>query len=352
MSELRDLLSNTLIDAGMLIDGTSFDRTRREAASSSKRHLAPSVDAIGGCAPAEIAASAGVSPGALARWFGHGWQLATGFATFAGVRPNRVASVARLGGLFNLGVVLLDHVMDTLPERRGTLLRLVTPELLRSVRSRPPVSDDIAVDFVVGVARAVVSGAYALGGRPEDLDRFTALVGEMYEAERASVELRRIPGLPPPEAWDVLRAKSALPATALALLALLANPTADRAHRESVECAAANIGEAFWIVDDLADLPSDWVTGCWSRPLWLLLRQPGENPDDAAQAIERLLDTGIAAAEARRLTTALADLAECPGASHRALLRPVQAAVRSWIEEIPADAPSYAGHALRAARIA
>jgi len=52
--------------------------------------------------------------------------------------------------------------------------------------------------------------------------------------------------------------------------------------------------------------------------------------------VQRLLESGIAAAEAQRLAQVLSQLAALPGASERTLLRPVQAAVRSWIEQIPA----------------
>lgn len=336
MSELRGLLWRTLDAAGMLIDDQHFDQTRREAAAASRRHFSGAVHPSGGRDLAPIAGSVGFSRGAMARVFGHGWQQAAGFAALAAVRPRRVATVARLGALFNLGVVLCDHLLDGFPERRATLFAHLPPELLASAPATAPGrSGDMGVDFVVALAIEVVSGARRLGGLPEDLDRLTRLLDRMYRAEWASIETLRTAAPRPSAVWEVLSAKGTLPSAALAVLALLGNPAAGGATRTAVDTAARLVGEALWIVDDLADVASDWDAGCWSRPLLLLLDRPGDPPVSGDHAVRLLLESGIAAAEAQRLADVLTELGALAGASHRALLRPVQAAVRSWIEEIP-----------------
>jgi hypothetical protein len=336
VTELRRLLWRALLDAGMLIDDARFDRVRLEAAAASRRHLRGAVHAVGGQPPAIIVGSVGLSPGAIARVFGHGWQQAAGFAAFAGVRPGRVEAVARLGALLSLGIVLFDHVLDTFAERRAVLIERLAPDLLRARPTGALAScGDVGIDFLVALAAEVVSGAQRLGGRAEDRERFVQLLGEMYRGERASVEARRAGGRPSPEVWDALRGKSAMPATAVAVLALLDNPAASDAAREVVQAAAPLVGEAFWIIDDLVDVQSDWDAGCWSRALWLLVERTGEAPVSGEDAVRRLIESGIAAAEAQRMGQVLAELAALPGASERTLLRPVQAAVRSWIEEIP-----------------
>ncbi len=335
MNELRSVVWSRLRDAGALIDDARFDRTRLDSAALSKRHFAASVRALGAGDPALVAQAVGVSPGAMARWFGHGWQQTAGFAAYAGVGPARIDAIARLGALFNMGVVLVDHVLDTLPERRAALLDALSPVLLGdpSAGSRAGRGDP-GVDFVAQVALAVVSGARHLGGRSQDVDKLTELLGSMYRAERSTIEGRRATGPPAPGVWDALHAKSALPSAAQGLLALLGNPAADDTTRDAVAAAADLVGEAFWIVDDLADVQSDWDSGCWSRALWLLHRS-GESPTTSDEALRRLLDTGIAAAEGQRLGQVLTELAALPGPSDRALVRPVQAAVRSWVEEMP-----------------
>lgn len=339
MTELRGLLWQALLDAGMLIDDARFDQVRLEAAAASRRHLRGTVHTVSGQSPAIIAGSVGLSSGALARVFGHGWQQAAGFAAFAGVRHRRVETVARLGALLSLGIVLFDHVVDTFADRRAVLIERLTPDLLRAPPAGSALTScgDVGVDFLVALAAEVVSGAQRLGGRAQDGERFGRLLGEMYRGERASVELRRVGGRPSPEVWEALRAKSALPAAAVATLALLGNPMASDDARAAVQAAAAQVGEAFWIVDDLVDVQPDWDAGGWSRPLWLLAERTSEAPVSGEDAVRRLLESGIAAAEAQRLGQVLTELAALPAASERTLLRPVQAAVRSWIEEIPED---------------
>jgi hypothetical protein len=337
VSALQGLLWRALRDAGMLIDDARFDKVRLEAAAASRQHLSGAVSAIVGQSPAVIAKSFGLSRAAIVRVFGHGWQQAAGFAALAGVRANRVNAVAQLGALWSLGIVLFDHMLDTLPERRVVLLERLTPTLFHSppAGARVP-SGDVAIDFLVALAVGIVTGAQRMDGRPEDCEWFVQLLDEMYRGEQKSVTVRRVGTSPSPEVWEALRCKSALPATAIGVLALLGNPRASDAEREVVQAAASLVGQAFWIVDDLVDVQSDWEAGCWSRPLWLLLNQTRETPISSEEALKWLIESGIAASEAQQLGNMLTQLAALAGASERALLRPAQAAVRSWVDEIPA----------------
>jgi hypothetical protein len=339
MSELRALITRALLDSGVYIDDARFDRVRLEAAGAAGQHLRPALQRVCGHEPAAVAASVGLSAGAIARMFGHGWQQAAGFAALAGVRAHRVADVACLGALLSLGIVLFDHLIDTFPERRAVLADRLIPELLTAEPSGATAapSGDLGVDSLAAVAVEVMSGARRLGGRPDDVEHFHQVIAAMYRGELASLQGRRAGEPPSATVWEALNAKSALPATAVATLAKLANAAASNPIRAVVDRAAALVGEAFWIVDDLADVPADWEAGGWSRPVWLLLDRLGETPANGADAVRLLLQTGIAAAEAKRLAQVLAELAALPGSSQRMLLRPVQAAVRSWVEEIPPE---------------
>lgn len=338
MSGLRALITRALLDCGMYIDDARFDRVRLEAAGAARQHLRPALQRVCGQEPAAVAASVGLSAGAIARMFGHGWQQAAGFAALAEVRAHRVAEVAWLGAVLSLGIVIFDHLIDTFPERRAVLADRLIPELLTAEPSGAAApSGDLGVNSLARLAVGVMSGARRLGGRPDDVEHFHQVIAAMYRGELASMQARRVGEPPSATVWAALNAKSALPATAVATLAKLANAAASDPIRAVVDRAAALVGEAFWIVNDLADVSADWEAGGWSRPVWLLLDRPGENPANGEDAVRRLLQTGIAAAEAKRLGQVLAELAALPGSSQRTLLRPVQAAVRSWVEEIPPE---------------
>lgn len=338
MSALRELVTKSLVNAGVYIDDARFDRVRREAATAAVRHLRRTVRRVCGEDPAAIAGSVGLSIGAVARVFGHGWQQAAGFGVLAQVRAARVADVARLGALLNLGIVLFDHVVDTFPERRSALAGRLNARRLAAVPSAAATpSGDLGVDSVVAVALEVIAGARRLGGDADDLERFDRIIAAMQRGELASLQHRHA-GEPPSGAiWEALYSKSALPATAIATLARLANPAASDSVRAVVNRAAALMGEAFWIIDDLVDVRADWDAGGWNRALWLLLDRADECPTSGEDAVRRLLETGVAEAEAQRLGQVLAELATLSGSSQRTLLRPVQSAVRSWVEEMPAS---------------
>lgn len=355
MSGLRALVTEVLVDAGVYIDDARFDRVRVEAAAVAAEQFRPALRRVCGQEPSAVAASVGLSAGALARIFGHGWQQAAGFAALAEVRPHRVADVARLGALLSLGIVLFDQLVDVFPGRRAeladrlTLRMLTAPQPVPAHPAATPAtrvaasgptsgtsSGDLGVDCVAALALAVMSGARRLAGRPDDLDRFHDVIGAMHRGELASLQARTADESPSAAVWEALNAKSALPTTAVATLTKLANPHAPDPVRAAVDHAALLVGEAFWIIDDLVDAHADWDAGRWSRPLWLLLEHPGQTPADGEDAVRRLVRTGIVAAEARRLGRLLGELAILPGGSQRTLSRPVQAAVRSWVEEIPA----------------
>jgi hypothetical protein len=337
MSAIRTVVADHLRTAGVWIDDRAFDRTQRAAAELGAHHLAPAIRVATGTDPATTAAVTGFTRAAITRLVGHGAQQTAGFVALSEARGPRAEKAIRLGGLFNLGITLFDHLCDAAPERGATLLKHATPAFL-TVRLAGDTgvaanSGDDGVDALLGVITAVLGGALRLGGADADRERFGALIGEMYRGQQASVTLRRAEGPPPPEIMPALGAKSTLPHRTLATLALLAAPTAPPPTRTQVLAAADAAGEAFWIVDDLADIAADWAAGSWSRPLCRLAELPGPPPVSAAQALTEVLDRGVADAEARRLAEVLVELRRLTGESERVLARPIQAAVRSWLEE-------------------
>jgi hypothetical protein len=373
VSGLRTILAGVLDEEDLLLAEDRQQRVRREAMTAG-RGLLPRVladsESAAWQAPTSPADSLGLAEATLPRLLGFGWQQAGGLATIAGTPTRARAEVARLGGLLNLGVALFDHVCDRSPGQAELLLAGVTPEsldaqLLQGGRAAPP-SGDAGVDLLLAIIANFFSGANRLEGSAREHRTFVRLIRSMYGGERFATGARREHDLPTRQVWWELRRKSVLPTETMASLALLAHPKADATQRSTVRLAAALAGEAIWIVDDLADVREDWDAGSWSRPLWLLARTRDDaiesdetiNRDDSTdgsvadgreatlganaisrriatdgeQAIRRLLDTGIAAAEARRLAERLGALRELPGAPERAFLRPLQAVVHSWLE--------------------
>lgn len=341
MSGLRSLIWGVLANADLLLSDKKYDRLRRDAMAAGGRWLPRELAITVGASGQEVtpAGSLGLADLALPRIFGLGSQQAAGLATIAGTPAKARPEVARLGGLLNLGVALFDHVCDESPERAELLLARATPEyldaqLLGRGRAAAP-SGDAGADLLVALIANFFTGALRLGGTASDRQAFANLIRGMYSGERFATHARRERDPPTPQAWEELRGKSVLPMETMALLALLPHPRAGAARHGTVRTAAALAGEAIWIIDDLADVHEDWDAGCWSRPLWLLARDADKTPTDGDDAIRLLLETGIAAAEAHRLAQRLLDLRSLPGAPERAFLRPLQAAVRSWMDLVP-----------------
>jgi hypothetical protein len=367
VSGLRSLVEEALAEEGLLLAEDRRDRVQREAMELGRRslpHILLSTSVGSGDEQTTGAGSLGLADAVLPRIFGLGVQQARGLAAIAGTPRVAEREVGRLGGLLNLGVALFDHVCDELPERAELLLAQVTPDALdaglagtvdtqlagaadaqlagtadarlaESEGSAAPACGDAGVDLLMAVIADFFRGARKLGGTARDRKRVGHLIRSMYGGERLVTETGREESGATQEVWWALRRKSVLPMETMAALALLAHPNADIEQRSRARVAAALAGEAIWIVDDLADMVEDWGAGCWSRALWLLAHAPGEVPADGEEAIRRLLDTGVAAAEARRLTERLSGLRALPGASERTFLRPIQAAVAAWVDLVP-----------------
>lgn len=342
MSGLRSLVRGVLAEEGLLISEEKRDRLQRDAMACGRRSLPRVLASMAGASGdglTTLAGSLGLAGPALPRIFGLGAQQAAGLAVIAGTPARAQRGVARLGGLFNLGVALFDHVCDEYPKRAQLLLAQVTPAALDAQLvgrgHAAPASGDAGVDLLVTLIADFFTGAHSLGGAARDRRIFARSIRSMYGGEQVVTASRRQQDAPTPRIWRALRRKSVLPMETMALLALLAHPNAGTQERSAVRIAAGLAGEAIWIVDDLADVREDWSAGCWSRPLWLLAHAPNGTPADGEDAIRRLLDTGIAAAEARRLADRFSALRALPGSSERTFLRPLQAVVHSWIDSMP-----------------
>ena len=137
---------------------------------------------------------------------------------------------------------------------------------------------------------------------PDDGERFAQVLAAMYRGELDSVagSPRRRP--PSATVWEALRAKSALPATAVAVLATLGQPGGERTGpRKSWTGRRPWSGRrsgssTTWPTCSRTGRPVAGAARCGC-----LLDRPGEIPGNGEDAVRRLLQSGIAAAEAQRL---------------------------------------------------
>jgi hypothetical protein len=336
---VRETVTDALSAAGLLLSQSRHERLRREAFGAGRRLLPHALAGEGAELMDEGVRSLGLAEQVAPRLLGFGWQQADALAALAGTPLSVRPEVAHLGALFNLGIVLFDVISDRYPERARLLLGRVTPEFLEAHlggrSAAATASGDAAVDLLVALIGEFFARSRALGGGGSEQHVFSGLIRAMYGAQRYATATRRDQVGATPRMWRELRRKSALPMATMAHLALLAEADADATRRLAVRTSGRLAGNALWIIDDLADLHEDWHAGCWSRTLWLLARVTGELPPDADGALRRVIDSGIVAAEARRLAATLCRLRELADEYGQAFLRSVQATVHAWLEALP-----------------
>ena len=339
MGELRAIVAQALDEAGVLLTPMRLQRQSRDAFVAGRRLVSRALAGGGQDVLREAAASLNLAELALVRILGLGYQQAEGLAKLAGTPAAQFQEVAHLGALFNLGIVLFDRILDRFPERAQVLHRHVTPEfleaLLRGSGQDVANSGDAAIDALTALIAEYLIRCRRLGGDRRDQLAIAAQVHDMHAAERAASTQLRCRSMPSIGIWRALRRKSALPMTMMARLALLPRPHADRERRTATMVSARLAGQAIWIVDDLADIREDWAADCWSRPLWWLARTNGHLPSSAEDALQRVVQDGIGAAEAHRLARKLLQWQELAHEHGSAFAYSCQASVHEWLEEVP-----------------
>ena len=341
MNDMRDTVARALAAEGLLMSDRKLERWRCGVFATGKKLLLRSdVSGAAGHNDGVLAAtrSLSVADSLLPRVLGFGWHQTDGLAALAATPFPVRAKVARLGALFNLGIVLFDLLCDRFPQRARSLFEYVTPAALTArlagIADVVPASGDVAIDELHKLIANFFQQSHALGGSDAEVRAFASLMRAMYIGEHASTTARRKSGEATIDTWRNLRRKSALPMRTLALLVLRAHAEADRDRRASTLAAARVAGDAIWIVDDLADLEDDWQAGCWSRPLWLLDRTGGGTMHDPAEAFHAVIECGIAAAEACRLADRLQRLRRIAGDYAPAFFISIQATVQVWLDEM------------------
>ncbi|MFC4527074.1 hypothetical protein ISN76_10250 [Dyella halodurans] len=337
MSELRQVVSEILDGAGVLLPPHRELRVRQGAYAAGQRLLPRALgdaDLL-----KEGARSLDLTEPALTRILGYGWQQAEGLAFLAGTPASLRPQVCHAGALFNLGIVLFDRILDRFSDRAVLLSQYVTPTFLAAHLSEMPpkmkLSGDVAIDALMALIVEFLARSRRLGGDRHGHAALGAQLHAMHLAECESGANLRDHSSPTLAVWRALRRKSALPTATLSRLALLAAPNRGDGRRAATVASARIAGEAIWIADDLADIHEDWVAGNWSRPLWWLARASYDVPRNIEDALRRVVDGGLAEAEARRLALRLFQLREIADDYGSAFVRSFQAIVHAWLEEFP-----------------
>lgn len=256
------------------------------------------------------------------------------------------ARVAEACALFNLGVALFDLVHDELPEQANALTQVLNGDVLVDVLTSRQATAELAATAAVLEPRelrllnclvaAFIAELHDAVSTPDVLEDVGALISRAYAAEIRSVNDR--------DAVSSVRnsrAKSVLPFHVLletvALLGDAPAATSVPALRPAVEA----MGTAFWLVDDLMDLVTDFQTGSLNSIL-AGARQTmpsGDGPADPEYALLRhvLAENGIAdAAEGAVIalqTMSDGFLTESPNrGTAAAAAAMVQDHVRFWVE--------------------
>jgi hypothetical protein len=207
------------------------------------------------------------------RCLAFGFEMSFGFRGFLTGNYTFDPESALLGAIFNLGIARFDRVFDHLPGGATNLASLFDENLLRRLCAGESSQAHLAVSTAnaSGVEIRFLLGIISLFfARLEQFSRLGPHSGPrqtlndlLLRAYRAQIACARICSVDqaPDTALLAVKEKSVLPFSVLLQLVRVCDPDVQVARDASADCLAGHVATAFWLIDDLVDLKSDFRNG-------------------------------------------------------------------------------------------
>ncbi|MEO1188999.1 MAG: hypothetical protein AAFW60_07995 [Pseudomonadota bacterium] len=269
--------------------------------------------------------------------FGH--ELGLGFRRLQG-KGNNAESIARLAALFNVGVSLFDLLHDSFPDLASMFSSYFDGELLERSIHNPDGMSSLKADIecvpepelriLLRIITAFFDGVRrSRRGRPIP-ERLGATLSEAYRMEILSLSAGHPKSLG--KASEISRAKSTMP---FIVIRELARVRSSKTREKKTDAAALQIGEIFWLLDDIVDLVADVRQGALNSVLVSAGNlNPESNAADVGSVLAALLESSILEDVADRLVDLITlqreNLSETGGDLH--LFQMVCAYARDWID--------------------
>jgi hypothetical protein len=193
--------------------------------------------------------------------FGKG--LATHLGALVGMS---VPALGDIAALFNLGISLIDRLVDGQPAGLIELTQWLTPRVLEQLMSgADPESagDPAGSDEVRIVRRIVVASLRGVAAHARRHPKYRAFTTTILEAFNAEMATARREGRETSRTSEVeaSRSKSILPFVVIGQLVSLSNDRLPAESEAKLAALSRTIGSFFWRFDDLADLSKDLAAG-------------------------------------------------------------------------------------------
>jgi hypothetical protein len=271
-----------------------------------------------------------------------GFSMTSGLYKMAGAGGRRCDDAASLGGLFNLGISLMDTLCDSVPESSGALRKTLDADMLqRMTRDGPKeirgIVDGIADDDM-RVVMKIVCGFFDRLPRSnrQYSNRLVVMEKELlaaYSAELSSTDASRSSTGRCEEMVRISERKSMAPFRVISEVVRLHLPTRNESDwRDRIRRAARYLGRIFWHVDDLVDVVNDCR---WAAVNSVLARSGvdvrwGPEAAKVYPRIKELLESRTLKRHAQLTITELQKLKKIRRASRLSLN--VGNFVRAWID--------------------
>jgi len=200
-----------------------------------------------------------------------GYELGSGFSTLLHGECEHTAEVARICGMFNLGVSMFDLIYDNYPDLFEEFAKTFNERILTrleddlwacqdlEIRSKDVLTDELRV--LLKIIAWFFSRLHLLSkavGRSEAWDKLSSLLLEAYRTELHSADAT---AHAEDDLVKVAQAKSTLPFSIIHQVARLCSAWTHPEVERAIDSVVSHVATTFWLTDDLVDVVPDFQAG-------------------------------------------------------------------------------------------
>jgi|GEM_PF-7119467 hypothetical protein len=250
----------------------------------------------------------------IPRYAAFGHDIADCFCRLFGVSENTASDIAAAGALLNSYAALFDKICDDYTELRPHLMRRCSPEILSRAASltlsdtkpffRLKENDAPLVKIVVLLIREYFNRCAAIldcSGGDKIRAEFQNTVSLLYKSELTSINLTFAARMSGKSVYKILRNKSSLLIWLLVLPCLSPPARKCGGKLSRLKEAVLDLGDVFWILDDIVDSSEDLSCVRWGYPTLQFTGRVFLENRDCASILDDMLNRGIISSAAENM---------------------------------------------------
>ena len=226
---------------------------------------------------------------------GFGYEIGFGFSSLSSEDHKVNEKLARLSSLFNLGISLFDFILDnsTVADAKPAFEKIFDADLLKKISADSQACDLLhrqsqrvktsELRILLKIISFFYLNLHALKKTMKDNSSFTTIMALLKRSYTSEIMSQRLNNASANQLTKIASAKSILPFKIIQKISCSQSSLTNKVQFQ-LEKLSTQIGNIFWLVDDLSDIGRDFQAKSLN---YLLL--PLQKDRDSEEKLTRLL---------------------------------------------------------------